>query len=206
MYWDGYGWSAPQAATATATKKSSNGGKVALIVVGIFVVLFAVGKCGSSDDKTSSSSSSSSTTASRASAAPAEPATPTAAPAGSPVRDGKFEFRVLDMTRAKQAGDLSNQFEIVDAQGEFIILTMSVTNIGDQAQSYFGTNQILIDTAGREYEANSTADMWMNSGTGDINPGNSIQVRAAFDVPPGTQPAELEVHDSMFSGGAKVGL
>jgi hypothetical protein len=26
------------------------------------------------------------------------------------------------MTRAAQAGDLSNQFEIVDAQGEFIIL------------------------------------------------------------------------------------
>jgi hypothetical protein len=211
MYWDGHGWAAPQAptATATATKNSFNG-KVALIVIGIFVLLFAVGKCGSSDDKTSSSSSSSSSTSSRPlaapPAAPAEPATPTAAPAGSPVRDGKFEFRVLDMTRAKQAGDLSNQFEIVDAQGEFIILTMSVANIGDQAQSYFGTNQKLIDTAGREYEANSTADMWMNSGTGDINPGNSIQVRAAFDVPPGTQPAELEVHDSMFSGGAIVRL
>jgi hypothetical protein len=29
MYWDGHGWAAPQAATATATKKSSNGGKVA---------------------------------------------------------------------------------------------------------------------------------------------------------------------------------
>ena len=28
----------------------------------------------------------------------------------------------------------------------------------------------------------------------------------SFDVPPGTQPAELEVHDSMFSGGAKVRL
>jgi hypothetical protein len=212
MYWDGYGWAAPQAPTATATKKSSNGGKVALIVIGISVLLFAIGKCGSSDDKTSSSSSSSSRTSSRpfaapsASAAPAEPATPTAAPAGSPVRDGKFEFRVLDMTRGKQAGDLSNQFEIVDAQGEFNILTMSVANIGDQAQSYFGANQKLIDTAGREYDANSTADMWMNSGTGDINPGNSIQVRAAFDVPRGTQPAELEVHDSMFSGGAKVRL
>ena len=209
MYWDGYGWAAPQAPTATATKKSSGGGKVALVVVGIFVVLFAIGKCGSSDSKTSSSSSSSSTTASRPSAlstAPAEPATPTAAPAGSPVRDGKFEFRVLDMTRGAQAGDLSNQFEIVDAQGEFIILTMSVTNIGERAQSYFGTNQKLIDTSGHQYEANSAADMWANKGTGDINPGNSIQVRAAFDVPPGTRPAELEVHDSMFSGGAKVRL
>ena len=172
MYWDGHGWAAPQAPTATATKKSSSGGKVALVVVGIFVVLFAVGKCGSSDDNASSSSSSSSTTASRPfaapsgapSAAPAEPATPTAAPAGSPVRDGKFEFRVLDMTRAKQAGELSNQFEIVDAQREFIILTTSVANVGDQAQSYLGANQKLIDTAGREYVANSTADMWMKLG------------------------------------------
>jgi hypothetical protein len=110
------------------------------------------------------------------------------------------------MTRAKQAGDLSNPYEIVDAQGEFIILTLSVTNIGDRSQSYFGANQKLIDAAGREYEANSTADLWANKGTGDINPGNSIQVEAAFDVPPGTQPAELEVHDSMFSGGAKVRL
>jgi hypothetical protein len=93
------------------------------------------------------------------------------------VRDGKFEFRVLGMTRAAQAGDLSNQFETVDAQGEFIVLTISVTNIGDQAQSYFGTNQKLIDTTGREYGANSEADMWANKGTGDINPGNSIQVR-----------------------------
>jgi hypothetical protein len=208
MYWDGYGWAAPQAptATATATKKKSFNGKVALIVIGIFVLLFAVGKCGSSDDKTSSSSSSSSRTSSRPLAAPSAPATPMAAPAGSPVRDGKFEFRVLSMARAAQAGDLSNQFMIVDAQGEFIILTLSVTNIGDQAQSYFGTNQKLVDASGREYEANSAADMWANEGTGDINPGNSIQVQAAFDVPPGTQPAELEVHDSMFSGGAKVRL
>ncbi len=40
----------------------------------------------------------------------------------------------------------------------------------------------------------------------DINPGNYIQVKTAFDVPPGTKSAELEVHDSMFSGGAKVAL
>ncbi|MEN3320257.1 MAG: hypothetical protein V7643_3659 [Mycobacterium sp.] len=205
MYWDGHGWAAPLQAPV-ATKKSSSGGKVALVVVGIFVVLFAIGKCGSGDTKTSSSSSSSSNTSSRITVSSAAPAEPTAAPAGSSVRDGKFEFRALSMTRAQQAGDLSNQFEVVDAQGEFIILTMSVTNIGDQAQSYFGANQKLIDTSGREYDANNTADMWANKGTGDINPGNSIQVKAAFDVPPGTQPAELEVHDSMFSGGAKVRL
>jgi hypothetical protein len=211
MYWDGHGWAAPP--VALATKKTSGGGKVVLIVVGIFVVLFAIGKCGSSDDKTSSSSSSSSPTSTSrpfaaAPAAPAEPTTPTAAPAGSPVRDGKFEFRALSVTRAAQAGDLSNPYMIVNAQGEFIILTLSVQNIGDEPQSYFGSNQKLIDVSGREYGANSEADVWMNEDAiiSDINPGNAIQVKAAFDVPPGTQPAELEVHDSMFTGGANVRL
>lgn len=84
---------------------------------------------------------------------------------------------------------------------------MSVRNIGDQPQSYFGQNQKLFDTSGRQYGVSSEASMWLNTDvTGDINPGNSIQVKEAFDVPPGTTPAEVELHDSMFSGGVKVGL
>lgn len=142
------------------------------------------------------------TSASRSSAAAAS-----AAPAGSAVRDGKFEFQVINMTRAATAGDPSNQFEIVKPQGEFIIVTMSVRNIGDRPQSYFGGNQKLIDTSGRQYGTNSEASMWMNSSIGgDINPGNSIQVKEAFDVPPGTHADVLEVHDSMMSGGAMVHL
>ena len=168
MYWDGKGWSAPP--PPPTPQKQSNAGRNVLAFIALVVILFAIGKCGSGDDNTPSSSSSSSTS-SHSSAARA---TPTAAPAGSAVRDGKFQFQVLNIARARQAGDLSNQFEIVEAQGEFIILTLSVTNIGDRAQSYFGTNQKLVDTLGREYEANSTADMWANKGTGDINPGNSI--------------------------------
>ncbi|VFA96619.1 Telomeric repeat-binding factor 2 [Nocardia cyriacigeorgica] len=39
-----------------------------------------------------------------------------------------------------------------------------------------------------------------------INPGNSVDVTIVFDVPVDTVPAALELHDSMFSGGAKVAL
>jgi hypothetical protein len=135
--------------------------------------------------------------------------TPTAAAAGSSVRDGKFEFRVLDVARATSAGSADgNPYMQVKPQGEFIIVTMSVANIGDEPQSYFGQNQKLIDSSGRQFGANSEANMWMNNnvGLGGINPGNSIQVREAFDVPPGTVPDELEVHDSMLSGGAHIRL
>jgi Domain of unknown function (DUF4352) len=138
------------------------------------------------------------------------PASSQIAPAGSAVRDGKFEFQVLGITRAKTVSDpTGNPYMTATAQGEFIVITMSVANIGDQPQNYFGQNQKVIDAKGREYGANSEADMYMNTSNsvmGDINPGNSIQVKAAFDVPPGTQPAALEVHDSMFSGGVSVKL
>ncbi|VCT88381.1 hypothetical protein MHAS_00061 [Mycolicibacterium hassiacum DSM 44199] len=131
-----------------------------------------------------------------------------AAPVGSAVRDGKFEFQVLGMERAAEAGDPSNPFMTATPQGKFIIVTLAVTNIGDRPQSYFGSNQKLIDAAGREYAVDSEADMWLNREgfMEEINPGNAIQVKVAFDVPPGTQPAELEVHDSAFSGGARVRL
>ncbi len=132
---------------------------------------------------------------------------PTAAPAGSAVRDGKFEFQVLNINRASSAGDPGgNPYEQAKAQGEFIIVALSVKNISDQPQSYFGDNQKLIDSSGRQYGANSDADMYMNSSnaTGDINPGNSIQASVAFDVPVGTVPSKLQLHDSAFSGGATV--
>lgn len=200
MYWDGQGWAAPQA--PTAVKKGPAKGAAWVAVAVVLLILLGIGKCGSSDE---SSNSSPTSTSSRTAAAAA---TPTVAPPGSAVRDGKFEFRVLGMERAAQAGDPSNPYMIAKPQGEFIILTLSVRNIGDRPQSYFGSNQTLIDTAGREYGADTEAGMWMNDDgiMADINPGNAIQVRVAFDVPPGTQPAELEVHDSMFSGGAKVRL
>lgn len=131
-----------------------------------------------------------------------------AAPAGSAVRDGKFEFRVVDFSSAASVSDpTGNPYMTVNAQGEFIVVTLSVTNIGNEPQSYFGQNQKLIDASRREYAANTEADMYMNGAAfGDINPGNSIRVQAAFDVPPGTSPVELELHDSMFSGGASVRL
>ncbi|AII27214.1 hypothetical protein PBI_CHEETOBRO_44 [Mycobacterium phage Cheetobro] len=140
-------------------------------------------------------------------AAAAAAGSDTAAPAGSSVRDGKFEFTVVSVERAKSVTDpTGNPFMTVEAQGEFIVVTLTVKNIGDEARSFSGTNQTLLDRDGREYDANSEADMWMNPGTGDINPGNQIEARVAFDVPPGTQPAELRLHDSPFSGGARLAL
>lgn len=126
---------------------------------------------------------------------------------GQEARDGKFAFTVTGVETAKTTGDQSNPYEQATAQGEYVIVSMTVQNIGDRSQSFFASNQKLIDSAGRQYSADSRADMWINKEIqSDINPGNHVQAKVAFDVPAGTQPSTIELHDSMFSGGVKVRL
>jgi hypothetical protein len=120
------------------------------------------------------------------------------------------KFRVLDLASAKTVSDATGNLYLTEtAQGVFVIVTLSVTNIGNEPQNYFGQNQKLIDTAGREYEVSTAAHMYLNSDVGimgQIDPGNSIQVKLPFDVPPDSRFTMLELHDSMFSGGVKLAL
>ncbi|MFD6399671.1 DUF4352 domain-containing protein [Nocardia sp. NPDC060249] len=129
-----------------------------------------------------------------------------AAPAGSEVRDGKFAFVVTEVDPpVATVGD--NEFSQQTAQGEYILVHVDVTNIGSEAQSYFGDNQKLIDTAGKEYANDTMAEVAVNSDLAvQINPGNKKSVVIAFDVPTGTQPAAIVFHDSAFSNGVRVAL
>lgn len=135
-----------------------------------------------------------------------EPAAQTAG-IGTPVRDGKFEFTVTGLeTGVAQVG---NEFLNEKAQGQFVLVHITVTNIGDQAQIFLDSNNTLVDTAGREHSANSSAgiylednDVWLN----EINPGNSVTGTVVFDIPADAVPASLQLRDSMFSGGVTVSL
>ncbi len=127
-----------------------------------------------------------------------------AAAIGSEVRDGKFAFVVNHVETGKPvAGDPSNEYLQSKAKGEFVIVHLKVTNIGDKAQGFFVANQKLI-AGGKTFEADAMASL--SASQGDINPGLSTNVSIAFDVPVGTVPDAIELHDSMLSGGAKVNL
>lgn len=130
------------------------------------------------------------------------------APAGSAVRDGKFEFQVTKVEQGQEAVSWSSLVQ-KEAQGQFVIVHITVTNIGDTAQFYFGQNQTLIDGQGREFTNDFTAEAYVNEpgeGAGEINPGLEFDRVLVFDVPVDAQPAAIEFHDSAFSGGAKVAL
>jgi hypothetical protein len=61
-------------------------------------------------------------------------------------------------------------------------------------------------TGSRQFEADMMVSVWDGSTNVDINPGNSINATASFDIPVGTPPGTIGLHDSAFSGGVEVQL
>ncbi|MCE1180403.1 MAG: DUF4352 domain-containing protein [Micrococcales bacterium] len=171
---------------------------------------------GGGDSSTDAATGETSPAASAAASSPAKPSSATPAkkpePAatagiGTKVRDGKFEFTVTKVEAGgKQVGDSSFGEK---AQGSFHLVHLTISNIGDKAQMMFDSNQKVKDAQGREFEPNSMAaillpdnDIWMK----DINPGNTLNGVLVYDMPDGSTPTSIELHDSMFSGGVTVSL
>ncbi|MGF7121317.1 DUF4352 domain-containing protein [Rhodococcus sp. BE178] len=153
-------------------------------------------------------------------AAPAAPAAPAPAPApapaakkalpglNAPVRDGKFEFVVTDVeTGLGTVGD--NPFLTKKAQGQFVIVTMTVQNTSDKPKGLSPSDQELYDSQGRKFTADTSAGIALDSDVSvwdEINPGNKVTMKVVYDMPADTAPAEMELHDSMFSSGSRVAL
>ncbi len=210
-YFDGKIWTEnyapavppPPPPNVPAPKKKGGAGRIILIAGLVVFGLVVIGSLGDSDDKDAASKSSSPTSIAKAveRAPTAEPETRDAvAPAGSAVRDRKFEFQVLGVERSTSKEGL---FSPEQAKGEFFIVHLRVTNIGDDARSFSASSQHLI-VNGNKYDATTSIsdENWLE----DINPGLSIEASVTFDIPPGAVPEAIECHDSMFSGGALLAL
>lgn len=174
------------------------------IVIGVVAFLAVTSALSDKDDTKPDTKPS----AALAAQAPAKQGTPTAG-LNTPVRDGKFEFVVKTVQPGlAEVGD--NPYLREKAQGQFVIVTLSVQNIGDRAQGFSPSNQKLIDTQGRSFESDSSAQIALGDSDipvwDDINPGNAVDVSLVYDMPAGAVPARIELHDSMFSGGVTVEL
>jgi hypothetical protein len=128
---------------------------------------------------------------------------------GTTVRDGKFEFTITKITHARSVGDTAYGLGET-AQGKYTILHITVTNIGDQSQTLDGSLQYLYDAHGKKYDASTMAGLYLNGGDNvffnEINPGNTVHGKIAFDMPDGVTAVKAQLHDSMFSGGVTVNL
>ena len=128
---------------------------------------------------------------------------------GTPVRDGRFEFTVTGVKSGVPS--VGDQYLGKQAQGQFVLVTVQVRNIGDKAQTVFGSDQHIYDASGRRFDADTAAGISTNGASSQvfdapINPGNSVSGTLVFDVPTDTTPTTIELHDSVFSGGTRVAL
>ncbi|MEU7768773.1 protein kinase [Nocardia sp. NPDC049190] len=134
---------------------------------------------------------------------PAEPAVP--ASVGTPVRDGKFEFVVTKVDAGVSRVGLQT------AVGSFLIVTVTVRNISDEVKWFLPMGQRLFDTHGAPFDHNATATMWQNTQqrlgySFELRPGQSATTQLVFDLPSQAGPAQLELHDFVFSHGVQVRL
>ena len=127
---------------------------------------------------------------------------------GTNVRDGDFEFVVTGVEHPGKtlAGKVG---EMLTAHGEFVIVLVNITNIGKQEQAPNCSCQILLNDKGQMFGLSSailrTKDALKFVQV--IPPGHTVNgVPLLFDVAPGTNVVNIELHDSPVSHGVNVKL
>ncbi|MFD8531482.1 DUF4352 domain-containing protein [Streptosporangium canum] len=127
---------------------------------------------------------------------------------GDPAKDGKFSFKVTKVEKGVER--VGGEYLGSDAQGQYVLVHVTVKNIGDEAQLFSDSSQKLIDARGRQYDADSGAAALglknSNAFLNNINPGNAVSGILLFDVPKEFRIKAIELHDSAFSDGVTVAL
>ena len=122
-------------------------------------------------------------------------------------RDGNFVFTVGDVSRAAAVTAPHSAGFTITADGEFIIVAVTVENTGTQPATFNDAHQSLIDGTGRTFPADLSADICLNSElSARLGPAAATEFRIAFDVPPQTAPAKLVLRESPSSAGVVVAL
>jgi hypothetical protein len=127
---------------------------------------------------------------------------------GTKVRDGEFEFVVTGVEHPGKtlAGKVG---ETLTAHGEFVIVLVNVTNMGKKEQSPDCSSQILMSDKGQMFEPSSAILRTKEAlkFVQLIKPGNTVNgFLMLFDVAPGTNVVDIELHDSPVSHGVDVKL
>ena len=119
--------------------------------------------------------------------------------------DGPLEFTVTGVESATTVTDPTNEFLTKNAQGEFIVVRLTVRNTSPDPATFLGTFQKL-KAAGTVYSVDDQASFYVGGGFAEIPPGGQVDVGVAYDVPPGTVPESIELHADPISPGVELPL
>jgi len=182
--------------------------KIIKIILGIFILLVIVGLFGSGGDNTSDNSTSNqvgsggdNTSNVTTSEAAAEP-TPETYKVGDRVVVGERAYTITDVRTASSVGD---DFTKQTATGIFVIVTMTVENIGKESATMSSGDVKIIDSEGRTFESDTEA--WTalkeNILLKQIQPGLPVMGQTIFDVPKGIT-VNLQVSSGIWGTDTKL--
>lgn len=186
---------------------------IAALVILVIIGSSLGGKSNTSSSTTVTQASSTATTVTATSQASTTSTPPAMPKIGQPVSDGKFQFTITAFKCGiSQITQVDDQYEVATAQGQFCTMNLTIKNTGNQAQSFDDSSQYIYDAAGKQYNDSTNGTIAANPSNSqfdvlpNVNPGISVSGVLAFDIPKGVVPTYAILHDSMFSGGAKVSL
>jgi hypothetical protein len=192
-----------------ATNHGTATGGLVLSVVGLASVILATVVYSSLLYAVASSSPSDLPTTTTTQAAKAKPTHGAKATAGvgDKVKDGKFTFTVTKVRPG--VTHIGDSIVGKKAQGQFVLVYVTVHNHGDESQLFDASDQTAYDKAARKYSSDDEAGVYLdnsNAFLNEINPGNTVKGILVFDMPAKTRPTTIELHDSPFSAGVTVDL
>ena len=135
---------------------------------------------------------------------PTAPPTETQAPAGGESVDGPLAFTLTGVETGNTVTSTDAPVEKT-AQGEYVVVRLTVHNTGDAPAQFLGTLQRL-HAGGTTYNIDDEATFYVGGGFVEIPPGGEAVVGVAFDVPPGTVGEAIELHFDPLSPGIQLPL
>ncbi|MEU4237647.1 DUF4352 domain-containing protein [Actinoplanes sp. NPDC026619] len=125
---------------------------------------------------------------------------------GATGRDGVFEFRMSGVkcgTPTAGSGTAA-----IRAQGVYCLVAIQVTNRDRTPRNFDGSAQKVFDSSGTPYTSDTGAERQVNPVTWyeAVVPGETVKGQVVFDVPAGTKPTEIEMHETLLSAGVRMAL
>jgi hypothetical protein len=130
---------------------------------------------------------------------------PQAAGVSEEVRDGDFAFVVNGVRTTDVIGDPKFPELTKSAEGEYVIVALTVTNVSADPHSFFASFITLSDGT-TVFASDNEAWLYLGDTVADVGPGRSIDTEVVFDVPRGTNLESIWLRGGPLSDGVAVAV